>query len=167
MCIAVAMAVSPATVLAQTTLQSSGNGLQQQPGSTQKTQSLQNQTGNLQNSNGGSVLNKNQPSSLGVVSDPDQQKPDVTVPATSTTNKPGEDKAKSKLVLWVLAIAALALITLRIRKQVLKPRRRSYTSVSSSSVSDKAPYTQAVLKAAEKRKDKTKKKKPKKKRTHR
>lgn len=62
---------------AQTNLQNSASNLQQQASQTQNTRNLQEQTGQLQTNSPGQALSKNQPKSLGVVSDPKQTTPEA------------------------------------------------------------------------------------------
>ncbi len=60
------------------------NGLQPQASATQNSANTQNQVGTLQNNNGGSVLNQAGNKPLGVVSRPNQTKPDAIVAPSST-----------------------------------------------------------------------------------
>lgn len=114
------------TVNAQATLQGAQSSLQQQTGQAQQSVSTQNQTGAVQNPNQGSILDQKTGVNLGVVSNPNQAVPEVTVPPSSklTTETPrNKESSKKPLVLITgsLLIVAVGLFILRRPAKQLQP----------------------------------------------
>lgn len=104
----------PVSVSAQSTLQGAGGGLQPQSSQTQNTQSLQNQTADIQTNNPGSVLSKSRPNSLSVVSDPRQTRPDAVAladPNLKTDLSKNENRSGLKVFLAVVLVIASAAVT--------------------------------------------------------
>lgn len=140
----------PGSALAQSNLQGAGGGLQPQTSQTQNTRSLQNQTAPLQTNNPGTVLSNNQPGSLGVVSSPNQTRPDVVATAdpnlkTDITRTDGSS-AISVFLAIVLVIVATGVTYWVYGK---------YYRLSPASITAKEPVVEEIPKAK-----KTKKKKP-------
>jgi hypothetical protein len=111
------IALSPAAS-AQSTLQNTNTGLQPQAGQTQNSVNTQSQVGGVQQNNGQSVLNQKSGGSLGVVSSPEQSKPEATAAPSTTlktdlTQATGTNKAPWIAVVVILAVIASAYIARR------------------------------------------------------
>ncbi len=103
----------PSITSAQASLQSESTNQQATAGS-QNTGVIQNTTGTpLETEKSSEVLSKNQPRTLGVVSNPEQKQPSVVVGAANTTNQAGQGTQTSinYLPFVVMVVAFLALIT--------------------------------------------------------
>jgi hypothetical protein len=101
----------PAIGSAQASLQSGGSP-EQQSSNAQNTGQLQ--TGNaspVQNNKPGEALTQNQPSSLGVVGDPSQTSPSVTVgESTSSAQDTTKQKTRNYLPITVVVVAIMAAV---------------------------------------------------------
>ena len=99
----------PGTAGAQSALQNNTTN-QQQTGGAQSTGTLQdNIAAPGQNSQPGEVLTQNQPESLGVVGNPNQTQPSVTVGPSGTTNQPENRTNTAPNFLPAIAVVAAVL----------------------------------------------------------
>lgn len=99
----------PGIAGAQSALQNNTTN-QQQTGGAQSTGTLQdNVAAPGQNSQPGEALTQNQPESLGVVGNPNQTQPSVTVGPSGTTNQPGKSANTAPNFLPAIAIVAAIL----------------------------------------------------------
>ena len=156
---------SPALVLAQQNVQSSGS-LQNQSTAGQSTGTLQTQADASQNSSS-SVLETGKKKSLSVVGSPNQKTPSVTVgPSTSKTFVNSTAPSKSKVMFIVLTIIFFVIffyVFLKILNRV--PSLKTAENVTAEAVAITAGAKEKPKKTA--KKATTAKKKKNKKRTHR
>jgi hypothetical protein len=106
--------VLPTTVSAQADLQNGAQSLQPQQQAGQQTGTVQEQSTISQAPNNATIFSENQLPALGVVSSPNQTKPDVTVPATQTTAAINNPEGDSNTARWIFGGLLLFAVVLGI-----------------------------------------------------
>lgn len=150
----------PATIGAQATLQPSTQGtLQQQTGQGQNTANTQNQKGTLQDTPSQPVLHQGNGNSLGVVSDPRQSRPEVTV-APSKNLKTDISKSEGIGIAPYIAISTFALAVIGVAYLYLSGNRQSVAELAPIKSEGAAPAPRNEDKPKKTRKTKRKRKKP-------
>ncbi len=167
--VAIAITLSlPSNVSAQQNVQN-GGGLQNPSSGGQNTRNLQTPATPTQGSN--TTLLESSPDSLGVVGNPSQQKPSVTVgPSTSKTNVTDTTIKKSSKWQTILIIAILAILFWYVYRKVSRTQITQVAEIVEEAPKDTKHPNQVKKATTEQPKKKStgqRTKKKKKKRTHR
>lgn len=146
----------PNTTSAQSMLQGSAGGLQQQSNQTQDSANTQNQSSAPQSADGETLFNQQSSKSLKVLSSPNQSSPTAVVKPSPTLTTKSETKTQKNRLPQIGLVLALIMIV-SASAYLLKPRPSK-----KSNVQEEKPYTKPEPYKAPKKSKKTTRRKRKK-----
>ena len=137
---------------AQSINQSPQNNLQQQGSSTQNTRNVQSSGSIVPEDNSASTLSEAQPESLGVVGNPNQEKPSVSVGRSGSTEATNKESDTSRWVGGTVVIAILGMLAYlysrKVRRDIAQPTETdsaSETSAVAVKTTAKKPTTKKAV----------------------